>query len=96
MFIRITKADSNCEIIWSKLQFAKGKGFGTFYRPMHNDITIASLNSRNLSVYKLGKNIDKNNVILAGDLNQPRTLFGIKTQFLESGLLLRQQRSFLK
>ena len=71
IFTELTKLDSDCEIIWTKFQFPKEKSMyiGTFYRPSHIDLT--SLLELKKSLQKLGKNADNNNVILAGDFNQP-------------------------
>ena len=42
---------------------------GTFYRPIHSD--LPSLRELEKSLQKIGKECDLNNVILAGDFNQP-------------------------
>ena len=71
IYTEITKAESDCETIWSKIKFPKGKSFiiGAFYRPNNND--IKSLNELKNSLQKMSKDLNKNHVLLAGDFNQP-------------------------
>ena len=71
IFTELTKLDSDCEIVWSKLQFPREKSIyvGTFYRPIHSD--LPSLCELEKSLQKIGKDCDSNSLLLAGDFNQP-------------------------
>ena len=69
------RADLNtdCEIIWTQCQLAGRKSrcvlFGSYYRPNASD--TKSLEQLEVSLLKIGDNIHKNNVIIAGDFNVP-------------------------
>ena len=69
------RADLNtdCEIIWTQFQLAGRKSrfvlFGSYYRRNASD--TKSLEELEASLLKIGNNIHKNNVIIAGDFNAP-------------------------
>ena len=65
--------NTNCEIIWTQCKLAERKFrcvlFGSYYRTNASD--MRSLEELEASYLKIGDNIHKNNVIIAGDFNAP-------------------------
>lgn len=65
--------DSDCEVIRTKCQLlgphTKSIYFRSFYRPKASD--TKSLQELQTSLLKMGLNLHKNSVILAGDFNAP-------------------------
>ena len=68
-----TDLDTECEIIWTQCQLAGRKSksilFGSYYRPNVSDMD--GLVELNVSLLKMRDNINKSNVLLAGDFNAP-------------------------
>ena len=65
--------NSDCEIIWTQCQLSGKKSkcilFGSYYRPNASD--MKSLEELEASLLKIGDNIHKDNVNIAGDFNAP-------------------------
>ena len=65
--------NTDCEIIWTQCQLTGKKSkyilFGSHNRPNASD--IKSLEELEASLLKIGDNIHKDNVIIAGDFNPP-------------------------